>query len=783
MNYSEKLEKQASELLIRFRWIALVLSILFVAASAYGIKFFKIDADPRLFFEKNNEHLVRFENLEKEFGRIDTATFALHIKEGSLYTKENLSILKELNDEAWKVPYAQRVDSLANYAYSWSEEDDLFVEELIEDAETLTEEKISRIKHIAYNDPDIVNRLTSTKGELAIVNVTANIPHIDRVTEELDVSNYAHALAERLEAKYPHIDIALTGYMISNTATIGKGLEDSKTLIPIMYLIIFTLLGVFLRSVSAVFIVMLITASSTLASIGLASHFGIVLNMLSITATNIVITVSIAHCVHLLNYFLDSYRSGTDKKTAMMESLRINFQPIFLTSFTTALGFLSMNFSRMPPAHDLGNISAIGVFIAFSLSLTVLPALAIALPSKNTGKRDEQKLESNMEKLANFVIGKRHALLSISIIFSLAMLTLIPKNEINDNFTENIKKPSQFREDNEKIDKYFGGLYAIEYDFDAAKEKTISDPEYLLALEKFAEWLRSQPKVKNVRSYTDVIKRLNMNMHGDDPEYYKIPESQEEAAQYLLLFEMSQPYGADMTYFIKNDKSATKFVVTLESMDSVSFKNIGLDYNHWIESNLPNYMHAKSGSIIYMWTHLGSTSSKSAILGALIALLFISVILTLVFKSIRYGLISLIPNLLPAGIGYGIWALHSGILQMSQMMVLSITIGIVVDDTVHFLSKYLRARRENNANAQEAVLYAFKHVGAPLWITTAVLVAGFGLLISSSFVPNAELGSLTAIILIAALALDFFMLPPLLMFFDKEPITASENENTEAEMT
>ena len=186
MNKIDALENKFSEVCIQLRWPTFIISILFVLFSAYGLKNFQIDADPRLFFAKGNEHLQRFQDLEAEYGKIDTVTFALHIKEGSLYTKENLSILKELNDEAWKIPYAQRVDSLANYAYTWSEGDDLFVEELIDDPELLSDEKIAKIKHIAYTDPDIVNRLTSTKGELAIVNVIANIPHIDRVAEEAD---------------------------------------------------------------------------------------------------------------------------------------------------------------------------------------------------------------------------------------------------------------------------------------------------------------------------------------------------------------------------------------------------------------------------------------------------------------------------------------------------------------------------------------------------------------------------------------------------------------------
>lgn len=772
-----KIETRFAQWLVSIRWVALALSVTFVVFASAGLNKFQINADPRAYFAKDDIHLLRFKEIEKKYGRVDGAVFSLEIKEGSLYTKENLSILKQLTDDAWDIPYAQRVDSLANYAYSWSVEDDLYVEELIEDASQLDENKIAWIKNIAHTDRDIVDRLTSTRNEMAIVNIVVNLPYEDRVSEESAIDEAAKAIALRYEKKYPHIDIALTGSAVSNTAMISKGMSDSMTLIPIMYLIIFSLLFVFLRSIAAVFIIFLITASSTTAALGMAFHLGIELNMLSVASMNIVITVSIAHCVHLFNGFIENFHSGLSKKEALLESLRINLQPIFLTTFTTALGFLSMNFSKMPPAHDLGNISAIGVCIAFALSLTFLPALALSLPIKKKAEVDNSGFQKRMARLAEFVIGNRHSLLVISLIFSCIMLALVPQNQINDTFTENIKKPSQFREDNERIDEFFGGLYTIEFDLHAAPGSSISDPEYLEALDKFVSYLKSQEHVKNIRSYSNIIKRLNMNMHGDDPAYYAIPKSKEEAAQYLLLFELSQPQGADMTHYIQADKSATKLIIAIEQMDSLRMKNIGIEYHEWVKANLPSYMHKEPTSLIYMWSHLGSTSSTSAILGALFALLLISIILTLVFKSIRYGLVSLIPNLLPAGIGYGIWALHSGMLQMSQMMVLSITIGIVVDDTVHFLSKYLRARREQNASTQDAVRYAFKHVGAPLWITTVVLVAGFGLLITSSFVPNSDLGSLTAIILLAALTLDFFMLPPLLMLIDKDTATDLARES------
>ena len=766
------MERRFSSLLLKYRWLNALASILFIVLASIGLQYSKLDADPNLYFGEDDVHLKVYKQMEERYGRIHQVILAVEAKNGDLYTPENLAVIEALTREAWKLPYVQRVDSLSNYAYSWSQDDELYVEELIENAHSLTPDEIAYIKDIALHDPAIKDRLASSKGPLALVSMNAALPHKDRVAEEEELTRAAMKLVKRIEAQNPQIDIIVSGNVISNTLTNDQAMADSMKLVPMMYTLIFALLGIFLRSIMAVFIIALITIFSCTTALGLAGHLGVVLNLLSITSINIIITVSIAHCVHVLAHFLQTYRSGMSKKEALAESLRINLQPIFLTSLTTALGFLSMNFSDMPPSHDLGNITAMGVAVAFTISLTLLPALIMLLPISNKRSSSNANYERNMDKFAEFVI-RRHNLLGIGcIVISLAMLAIAPMNIVNDKFTENLKKPHPFRYDNERLDQYFGGLYTIEYDFKAKEGSSISDPEYLAALDKFTGWLRQHEMVRNVYSYSDIIKRLNKNMHGDDPAFYRIPDNEEEAAQYLLLYEMSQPFGADMSNFILPDKSATRMVVNIPSVDSIEVIQLREELRHWVEANMPDYMYHPGESLAVMWMYLGGSALMSSMEGALFALLLISLILTLVFRSIRYGIISLIPNLLPAGVGYGIWAIYSGFLDMSQMMVLSITIGIVVDDTVHFLSKYLRAKREMGADSREAVRYAFHHVGAPLWMTTVVLVLGFALFITSSFVPNTNLGLLTAIILTSALALDFFLLPPLLIWLDSKPKAA-----------
>jgi len=259
---------------------------------------------------------------------------------------------------------------------------------------------------------------------------------------------------------------------------------------------------------------------------------------------------------------------------------------------------------------------------------------------------------------------------------------------------------------------------------------------------------------------------LNKNMHADRPEKYTLPESRELSAQFLLLYEMSLPYGLDLNNQIDVDKSSTRITMTTENLSSNQVLKLEESINAWVNEYMPEYkVYAASPNL--MFAHIGIRNAQSLMFGTSIALIFISLILIFALRSLKIGLLSLIPNLIPAGIAFGMWGLIDGQIGMSVSIVAGMTLGIVVDDTVHFLSKYLRAKREKGLNAREACLYAFTHVGQALIVTTLVLVAGFLVLSSSTFKMNGDMGLVTAMTILIALIVDFLLLPPLLMWLDK----------------
>lgn len=749
---------------IRFRWYIIVLSVIAVLFAASGGRFLEPTNDYRAFFDEKNPQLAAFESMQDTYDKSDNVLMVITPKDGHVFTPHTLASLQWVTKEAWQTPYSTRVDSLTNYQHTEAIEDDLNVADLVADTSTLTPADLKRIQQIAVTEPLLVKRLVNEQASVTGVNITVQLP--GKALDEVPiVATFVRDLAEQLKARDPNLEVRLTGIVMMNTSFGESSIKDVSTLVPLMFLVVIVVLGFLLRSVTGTIATVLLIFMSILTGMGLFGWSGFKLTPPTMSAPTIILTMAVADAVHLLVSFLWNMRHGMKKQEAMIESVRINLMPIFLTSATTVLGFLSMNFSEVPPLGHLGNIVAVGVTAAFILSVTFLPALMVVLPVR-VRLADANEKATNLESLGKLVIHKRKPLLWIMLTISIGFTALVPQNEINDEFVKYFDESVPFRSDTDYASKNLLSPYTIEFSVQSGETGGIAEPKYLDGVDRFVKHLESYEQVSHVFTLTDTMRRLNKSMHGDDPDMYKLPASRELSAQFLLLYEMSLPYGLDLNNQIDVDKSSTRITMTTVNLSSSEVLELEQSIGQWVSENLANY-DIEAASPNLMFAHIGIENAKSLMGGTTIALVVISLILMLALRSLKIGLLSLIPNLVPMGIAFGIWGVIDGQIGMSVSIVAGMTMGIVVDDTVHFLSKYLRARREKGYDAQAACLYAFTHVGQALIITTMVLVAGFLVLAMSSFKMNGDMGLVTALTIAIALVVDFLLLPPLLMYFDK----------------
>ncbi|MBK8188472.1 MAG: MMPL family transporter [Cellvibrio sp.] len=750
---------QYARWLIRWRWLVMLATLVVVGFIASGMRFLEFTTDYRAFFSPSNPQLQAFETMQDTYAKADNVMMVITPKDGNVFTPQTLDSIKWLTEQAWQTPFSNRVESITNFQHTSAVEDDLLVEDLVVDPFTLNQSALDKIKQIALEEPALRKRLINPEATVTSVNITVQLPG-KSLHEVPEVANFAQKLADELQARDTNLRVDLTGIVMMNNTFSTEAEGDMATLVPIMFLIIIVTIGLMLRSIVPVVVTLLIIMLSIITGMGAFGWTGLKMTSPLASAPTIILTMAVADAVHLFMNYMAGLRQGMNKQDAMVESIRINFQPVFLTSLTTVLGFMSMNFTDVPPLAHLGNTVAVGVAAAWLLSMTFLPALAVVLPIK------ARKIDNNQhplfDVLSRFVNKQRKAILWFFGVTTIAAIALIPRNEINDEFVKYFDTEVPFRQATDYATSTLLGPYTLDISIESGEESGIAEPQFLQTVENFVEFAKTQPEVNHVFTLTDVMKRLNQNMHGDDKTYYRLPEDRELAAQYLLMYEMSLPFGLDLTNQINLEKSATRVTLSLENLSSAQQLRLETIFADWFTEYHPEVKISQASTAL-IFAHIGQRNASSQTLGVFLSLFVISLILIFAFRSLKIGLVSLIPNLVPAIIAFGIWAIIDGQIGMTVSVVAGVTLGIVVDDTIHFLSKYLRARREQHLSAEAAVHYAYSQVGQALVVTTVVLMAGFSILLLSNFKLNSDLGFLSSMTIGIALLLDLLLLPALLI--------------------
>lgn len=754
------------EVLLKYPWrvVALVLLVAFVVMS--GARFLEFSTDYRIFFGGNDIRIHEFDKQQKMYAKNDSVLIAIEPTANDVFNYDLLKAIKRFTHEAWRLPHVTRVDSLTNFQDSFAANNEMVIQDLVGDGVDFGEALLRYVKKVALSEPVLVNRLVSEDGKYTGIALTVHLPDgNEKNTEIVNIVTAVRELAERLKQEPSVENVYLSGTVMINNAFYEVSKQDLMTLIPIMFLMIIIFMVFMIRSFGATMVVFSLVGLAVGITFGIGAFLGVQLTPPSASAAPIIMMLSIAGCVHVLTAYYKGYRLKEDKKEAMLYSLRANFVPVTLTSITTVIGFLTMNFSESPPFHDLGNLVAIGTIAAYLLTMLFLPLVVVKLPVVVLPK--QSRVEYALGHLAEWVLNNRRTLVLGTFFMALFLVLFISRNSLNDEFVKYFDESITFRTDNDFITQNLTGIYQIEYSLSAGKADNISDPEYLSAVESFANWYRQQKNVMHVQTVVDVYKKANLNLHDGKVEYYRVPQSKDLAAQALLAYEMSLPFGLDLNDQINVDKSAAKFVVSLETISADELLALESKAEQWLADNAPSYMAEAIGTgPAVLFSHIGMRSIKSGLLGGVAALILICALLSLVFRSFKIGLISMVPNLFPAAMAFGVWGIVNGQINMALATVLSMTLGIIVDDTIHFISKYRKCVIEG-ATPEDAVRDAFTNVGVAIVVTTIVLVAGFAVLMFSPFVMNWGMGLLSSITITFALLIDLILLPAFLVHFGK----------------
>lgn len=751
-------------------WIHIIGSLLICAVAMSGMSKLGFTNDYRYFFSEKNPYLRAFDELEKTYSSPDTILFVIQPETGKATQPRTVEMIGQITRESWQIPFSTRVDSLTNFQNTRADGDDLIVGDLVPSPETVTPEDSDYIEKTILNEPILAGRLLAHDARTTAVLVSLRPPR-DDPPATVSIVVKAREIRDRARADFPGHRIELTGSQILSNGFSEAAQHDVQTLTPLMFGVIALILVLITRQIFATMAAMLVIGLSAMTALGVAGWLGIPLSPPSSGAPTIILTVAVADSVHILINVLVALGKGKTKEEAIYESLDINAQPVFLTSLTTAIGLFSLNFSDAPPYRDLGTIAGFGTIFAWILSMSLFPAILRVVPLRATDIIGRQSVL--MRKIAVFVTQNARVFLIVFLGVVVVTTAQLSRLHFNDRFVEYFDESIDFRQATDWATENLTGIYLLNFSIKSGSVGGISDPEYLNYIDDFADWMREQPEVRHVMSFSNVVKRINRSMNGDQDSYYALPDDRDLAAQYLLLYEMSLPYGLDLNDQINIDKSATRVVVTLGDVGTEDMTSLRLRTQEWMTNNGPAERVTGAAGQAVMFSYIGERNFKAMAQGTLYAFLLISFCLFLALRSVRLGLISLLPNIAPPAVAMGIFALFRDEIGLWASFVTATAIGLIVDATVHILTKYKLARTEQNLDPAEAIHYSFATVGTALWVSSLILMAGFLVLSTSPFFINAMLGLVVSVTILAALILDFLLLPPLLMYLDKSSKTSS----------
>ena len=703
--------------------------------------------------------LIRLEN---EYARNNNVMVMFSVAEGRVIEPRALEALRFFTENAWQIPYVQRVDSIINFQYSHAQGDDLIVDDLVpEDPLSLNEQELARIEKIALNEPRLAGFLISADGKSTAVNMTFNVELHDSVAL-LQIQEKVDDLVERINALHPDFEVHETGFIELCLGWLNAMTFDVKYMFSSAFLLMCGALFLFYRGITITAVTMLLGIMSVVVSLGLVGYFQAKLHPPAVIGSLVILMLALADSVHIVKRTRMLLAKGWSQKEAIAESLKFNVKPVFITSLTTSIGFLSFLASGYAGLRLMGVYVAFGVMYACLLSLTFLPAIMTWLRLK-PGSLKERTF--NADLFAEWIFRLRWLVVVLTapvIIISGLVITHTP---LDDSPTHYISTTQPFRQDQIAIEEKLTGSIEIVIELDSGQPQGVSNPEFMAEVERFSEWLRALQEVRSVSVYTDTMKHLNQNMHGDQANWYRYPGQQDLAAQYLLLYELSLPYGLDLTNQINFDKSATRLSMTINDMTAVDMLALSKRIENWLSANTSYLEPTEPGGDTLSLGNASLESLEGMFYGALSALVVIGIILLITFRHVMPGILCTIMVISPLSVSFGIWSLQVGYFDAGATLTMSMVIGIVVDNAVHFVSKYQLATTEMGMSPRDAVRYVISNVSSALIANTLVLAAGFSILFYSAFTANAEMGILTVMSLLVGLFGTFTLLPSLLVIW------------------
>ena len=760
-----------ADVVINYRYWICGLAIVLFGGALYAGRDIPFDNSSESFFVEGDPNLHAFDRLLDLFGDPEYLIIGIEAREQDtdVLEPQTLHMIADLSEFLEEHDNVTQVRSLTRYQYTHADADSLSTDDLIPDIDTLENDAAARyqIKEILAAEPLALGNLIT--NDFRHTRIAARVAYKRKTAEHKTalVKDVYHFVEQQGYAAQGY-ELRYSGQPLINARFEMHTREDSKILNPAMAVLMLVVLFFSFRAVGAVLTPWLVIGMGIAYVLGVQGLLGFPHSPVDSALVPTMIIVGIGVSVHVLVEFYHHRRDGAPPKQAAREAIILLWKPAFFTAFTTSIGFCALAVTKIVPVREFAWLGAVGPLLLFVLAVSVLPAVLsfISAYSPKTAQVVESGLISRMTAaIPNLVRRHRNPILLLSFTLVAVAIITVPTLSVDTNFIDYFKANNPARRDMVYFDHTYKGVMPLEVILDSGSEGGIKQPQFLRQVEKFQTFLQANPTLGHINSLVDYLKQINRSLHGDDPAFYTLPDSPEAVAQYLFLYENSGP-NEDLSDIKDFDNRYVRLTVPIINLPA-SAMAVELDkIQAELDKNYPDLNAVTTGGM-RMFHEQNIYSAQGMFRSFGIALLLISICFIFIFRSVKYGLLSIIPSVLPILLVGGVVGLVGIHLDLGTMIVGAMTMGIAVDDAIHVMSRYLLAKKQGHST-HEAIQRAMNESGRAVVFSSIVLVLGFSVLCFANLVTIMLVGVLGALIMLLALIGDLIFLPAILYWADDD---------------
>jgi len=768
------------------RWWVVAIALGLLCGSLALASRAQIDSSYEAYFDLDDPAYLQYEQYREDFGS-DEVSYILYEAPDFEHGPWNIDIMRKLVSLTAaleeEVPFVYEVRSLANAELMVGLDESIEIERLTDEFPE-TQDELLKLRDRYLNKPMMIGGILSADAAYAAIIIEMDRSSTDPLEDiRLDPDG-----GDGLDNLYPQVtDQAITqilsrpeydgirfyhsGDVPLNAAYNIVLAEENAVLDAITAAVIALLLLFFFRSTVGVIAPVVVVQLSVIVTVAFVVLLGWKLDMSFGGMPTLLTAIGIAHSVHILSEFRARFAALGDRREALVKTIYLVGSPCLFTSVTTAIGFASLSFAPIKSIAHMGVYASFGIMASFVLSFTLLMALLSfgrktprvrASPMSVENAQGGRVIRSILQATAGFVFGWRRSVMAAFGVVFIVSLFGISRMVVDSNWLDDFSDRMPLKQVTVTVDEVMGGVSNLIVMFDSGEVDAIKDPAVLREIERIQLWADEWEIVRKSYSIVDILKDLNQTFHADDPAEYRLPGSRELAAQYLILYESAG--GAEADKYVSSDYR----LASLELRLALAMTSETAQLVDALQKELDARPLEASSSwltgIGALWVKLLDYIITSQIEGFTLAFSTIALVMCGLFRSVRTGLIAMVPNLSPVILTLGVMGWLGIPLDYNKISIAAVAMGIAVDDTIHLM---LRTRYEFQrlGNYREALDEALRDVGRAVLITSIALVLGFLVLTLSILDSQAVRGVLLATTIVAALVADFLLMPALILTF------------------